>query len=205
VKKVILLIIFFIASITIFTSCGLEYRHALNDSLHNQIEGVWLKDVPSHIIYQDKTYQYVGGDDFFRIGDHWLYEDDVMLSWNGYRYIGYIDEYYSDSLDNPLFIYEERTHNVYFREDYNYLADTFIVEDSDIDIVFEDMFSSKQENVLFTEPIVFTLKSKTNSRIKVMAKMKYINNQYYISFYGSDDIWMAKDVFVGDLRQAGII
>ena len=97
----------------ILSSCGLDYRYSLDESLHYNIDYVYKEDGPSYIIYQGKQYLYVGWGAFLDVGDTFAstfsslsdeYKNDVMLSWNGYRYIWYIDEYYSYTSEKPLFI-----------------------------------------------------------------------------------------------------
>lgn len=184
-----------------FTSCGLDYRYALDESLHNQIEYVRGEDGPSHIIYQGETYRFAGRDNFFRVGSYRQHEEDTLLSWNGERYLGYIDEYYSDGAENPLFIYEERNGAVYFREDYSYETDTFVVGDTGVEIVFADILASKQTDINFDGTIEIALQSKTNSRIRIIADLGRVNDQWYISFFGSDDVWLPSDAFMTILKE----
>ena len=122
-KKVSTLLLICLVLLT-FMSCGLGYRYSLDESLHNQIDLVWNGKEPSHIIYKGVKYTFAETN-FFNLGSH---KDDIMLSWNGNRYFGYINEYYSYTSKNPLFIYHKSW--VFFCDGYEYLTDTFVIENT---------------------------------------------------------------------------
>lgn len=196
-----------ITSITVlmtFTSCGLDYRYSLDENLHNKIQYIPNEDSFSDIVYNGTLYRWAGTTDFFGITRH---DEDVKLSWNGHRYIWYIDEYYSYSADKPLFIYFARTHAyyVYFREDYNYKKDVFTIDDTDSEIVFEDIVSSKCEDVDISYDHWVLLKSKTNSRIEILAWMALSDGKLYLCFDSTHDNWIASDEFIDLLFQEGIL
>ena len=189
------------------TSCGLDYRYSLDESLHNQIECVWGEDNPSHITYQGETYRFAGTLSAFRvhIANDQSHKNDTMLSWNGSRYFWYIDLYYSDRTDRPIFIYEERCHMVYFREDYDYLSDVFIVEGTNEEIVLANVLSVQQKSIDFAHSIEVELHSKQNPRIRMYIELGYLNDQWYLSWPHSDDAWIVSDTFVKMLSQNGVI
>ena len=205
------LIFVLILSLFLLSSCGLDYRYSLDKSLHNKIECVWDDENPSHIVYCGEKYVFVGTTNFFnvdtyRVADnYYLSYEDTPLSWNGYRYFGYIDEYYSDTSENPIFIYNERLGYVYFHENYDYLSDTFVVEGISSEIVWNDIFLDKQEYVDFEKSIEITLYSKQYSRIKTHLKLSCIENQWYASLPDSKEIWTISDEFVEILDENGII
>ena len=180
----------------VFTSCGLDYRYYLDEDLHNQIELVWGEDQPSHIIYQDTKYNYEGTTGQFDCGLGSDY-DDVILSWNGYRYIGYIQEYYSYTSENPLYIFERQGRRVYFREDYDYLTDTFTVNDSDEGIVFQDIFGPKQDYITidYQKYVSIFLRSKQHHSIGVWLDVCRIGEQWVISMSDTNDVWLASEQF----------
>ena len=211
IKKRLMLILILSTFLTL-TSCGLDYRYFLDESLHDQIEFVWEEDGSSHIVYCGDTYVFVGTTNFFRVNayqadvNHYKsYEDDILLSWNGYRYVWYIDEYYSYTTDSPLFIYNERLHWVYFHEDYNYLTDIFVVGDTTAEIVWEDIFGSQQPGFDFVDPVKVLIYSKQCPRIKTYLKLVCIENQWYLSLPDSKTVWTPSDEFIKILSENGII
>lgn len=197
----------------LLTSCGLDYRYSLDKSVHNNIEYVWAKDKNlSYIIYNDDRYMYIGSTGFFHVDTyevadkHYeLFEDDILLSWNGYRYIWYIDEYYSYTLEDPIFIYNERLGDVYFHEDYNYLMDTFVIKDTTSEIVWENMFYSEQPYFDFANPICVIIYSKQCPRINTYLKLVCVENQWYLSLSDHKTVWLASDEFIKILLENGIV
>lgn len=212
VKKRLLLLLLLTQILMIFTSCGLDYRHSLNGSLHNQIEFVWKENDISYVIYQGNKYIFIGTTNFFSVDTYEVdvnsyksYEDDILLSWNGYRYYGYIDEYYSYTLDSPIFIYNARLNWVFFREDYNYIKDTFVIDEIAEEIIWEDIFNSPQNSFDFTDPIKVVLSSKQCPRITTYVKLMCVKNQWYLSLADSEDVWTPSDKFIKILSENGII
>lgn len=211
------------------TSCGLDYRYSLDENLHNKIQHVRTdNDQIASIIYNGVLYKPAGTTDFFGI----LRDDnDVKLSWNGYRYIWYINEFYSYDTDNPLFIYFARSHAyyVYFREDYDYKKDVFTIDGFDNGIVFENIMASKSEEATAVFDSIIAsktedsgipnrsvrLRSKTNDRIEICLWIALSEGKLYLRFdythdYGERDIWtaadwIATDEFYNYLVQTGII
>jgi len=211
VKKGFILVLLITVSV-IFTSCGLDYRYSLDESLHNRIECVWGNEEPSYITYQGDKYLFIGTTNSFRVDTHvdthgysQSYENDVLLSWNGYRYIWYIEEYYSYSSSNPIFIYEERTHSVFFREDYDYSTDMFVIENTDSEIVWADIFHSKQNGFILPNPIRVEVFSKQYPRIRAILKVERIGNQWYIAWPDSNDVWIPSEEFIKILSDNGIV
>ena len=103
-KKIISAIVM-IVFILNFSSCGLGERFALDEDLHNIIEYVYKEErAIDGIRYKDDTY-YVDELGIFKVTNS-LYPsaEDVLISWNGPR-LFYIDCFWSNSTDSPLFIY----------------------------------------------------------------------------------------------------
>ncbi|MBQ8440011.1 MAG: hypothetical protein IJX19_05075 [Clostridia bacterium] len=206
----------FILTVFVFlslTSCGLDYRYSLDESLHNQIEVVKEDDnLAHHLIYQGEKYMFVGDTNLFHVdtyktgtGYYLSYKDDVMLSWNGYRYIWYIDEYYSYTSENPLFIYNERLGWVYFHEDYDYTTDTFVIANTESEIVWKDMFHSQQSSFDFVDTIKVEIYSKQCPRIKTYVRLVRDEKHWYLSLSGSQDVWIASEEFIQILSQNGLL
>ena len=129
---------------------------------------------------------------------------DVFLGWTG-PWWGYHNQYYASQADNPLFIYETRIYRLYFREDYDYRADTFVIKNTDAEIVWKDIFGAEQTRSEFQSPMTVELYSKQCPQIKAVLELEYVHDQWYISLRGSQDIWIASDTFVQILVEYGII
>lgn len=194
-KRVVSVIMLLGIVFTLSSCGGIEYRFRLADDIHEAIEYHAEADPPhfsAYIIYKDVKYLYAGGSSFLQVENK---TDDIMLSWNGSRWVGYIDEYYSYTDDAPTYIYEARNHLVYFREDYNYHSDLFVIENSEDEIAFSDICSAEQEAFVFYHPKKIELRSKTNPRIKVVAEIVSVDDSWYVSFEGTSGVWTPSDMF----------
>ena len=182
-------------------------RNALPKDLHNVINFESVDD-EYFIWYNNELYTHD------KLGmyhlDGWISyprpegEGDILLSWNGFRY-GYIDFYYSYTTESPLFIYEWRLENLYFREDYDYLNDVFIIDGTEREILFSEMFSdyNQYERITKYSANEVNLTSKTNPRIKINFEILKEEDGYYISPYPYK--WKASDTFVEILKDCGLI
>lgn len=213
VKKTLILVVL-ICYCLIFTSCGLDYRYSLDEKLHNQIECVYEEDeafYPSYIVYNGEKYIYVGTLKSFPVStyevddNYYLSYNDTLLGWNGNRYFWYIDEYYSDTADNPIFIYNDRLYLVFFHENYNYLTDVFVIRNTNEEIQFKNILTSKCEYFDFSNPISIEISSKQYPRIKANIKLECINNQWYLSFPDSKEVWIPSDEFIRLLFENNLI
>lgn len=209
-KNIVLILI--ITSILSLSSCGLDYRYSLDENKHNEIEVVMEDEDVTSLIYQDTGYSFVGSTNFFNVmtyetedGYYLSFEDDTLLSWNGNRYIWYIDEYYSYTADNPLFIYNSRLKWVYFREDYDYKLDTFVVEGANSEIVWTNIFDSEAKNIDFTPQKSVVMYSKQCPRIKTSLELSFVNEQWLVRCSDSKAIWIPSDEFLKTLSNNGII
>lgn len=209
-KSIVMLLILFM----IFTlpSCGLDYRHSLDENKHNKIEVITEDGDMTSLIYQDTVYYYVGSTNFFSVttyetedGYYLSYKDDILLSWNGSRYIWYIDEYYSFTTDDPLFIYNERLSWVYFHEDYDYSSDTFVIECTNSEIVWNDIFDLTEANIDFSTQTTVCIYSKQCPRIKTSIELSLVDGQWYVRHPNSQAIYLPSDEFLTILFDNRII
>ena len=210
-KKSIVLILI-ITLILSLSSCGLDYRYSLDEDKHNKIEVVVEDEDVTSLIYQDTEYYFVGSTNFFSVmtyetedGYYLSFEDDTLLSWNGNRYVWYIDEYYSYTDNEPLFIYNSRLEWVYFREDYDYKLDTFVVEGADSEIVWTNIFDSEAKDVDFTPQKNVAMYSKQCPRIKTTLELSFVNEQWLVRCSDSKAIWIPSDEFLKTLSNNGTI
>ena len=211
-KKKILILLLVFWTFLFLTSCGLDYRYSLDKNKHNRIDVIMENDEPTSIIYQDSNYVFVGSTNFFSVNTYntedgycLSYEDDILLSWNGHRYVWYIDEYYSYTTDTPLFIYNSRLEWVYFHENYDYFSDTFVIDNSGSEIIWNDIFISKQTNIDFVSQYKISLYSKQCPRIKTSLEIAFIENQWYLYLPGSQEIWVPSDKFITILSDNSLI
>lgn len=198
------IIILIILVLLAFTSCGgLEYRYSLSENLHNKIK-LFYEDDRLCLLYQEEKYICVGDTNLFDV-DYPYDTDDILLSWNGHRYIWYIDEFYSNTTNNPVFIYNSRLHDVFFHEDYNYFKDVFIVEHTDIEITYEEIFKIEKSGIEYINGNVVVLESKQFPRIKIKLNLVSLEGILHVSLLGSDTAWQCSDAFSDALKENGLI
>lgn len=210
-KKSIVLI-WTLSLILTLSSCGLDYRYSLDENKHNKIEVIMEDEDMTSLIYQDTGYYFVGSTNFFSVmtyetedGYYLSYKDDTLLSWNGSRYIWYIDEYYSYTADDPLFIYNNRLQWVYFHEDYDYALDTFVVEGTNSEIIWNDIFDFTEANVNFTTQTNVCIYSKQCPRIKTSLELSFVDARWYVRYSDSQEIWIPSYEFLKILSDNGIV
>lgn len=192
----------------------------MDEDLHNKIESVRKENVPSYIIYEEQKYIYVGTTNSFIVdrdpNNYFRGYDDVMLSWNGHRYGAVIVDYYSRTADNPIYIYDEFNGFVYFREDYNFTKDTYVIGDTDIEIAWEDIFASKIEQTreLYDREDSVILKSKQDPRIQVRIELTWVNGKWCMilcnmvledNIYSTKSVATPSDEFLQILLKNGLI
>ena len=209
VKFLILLLL----SMLLLSSCESKFSLELDEEKHNKVHYVdEIDGEPEHLIYNNNRYIYVGPLDFFRVTKKeaddeypysFEYEDDVLVGWNGPWYF-YKSFYYSYTTDDPLFIYDR--HEVYFREDYNYLEDVFEIANTLDEIVWQDMFGPEQSKINFVNPTKIIISSKLHPRIKTYLMLECIDNQWYMSLpHYPYSVYTPSDEFLKILSDNGII
>ena len=211
-KKFILLILTAFILLT-FSSCGLDYRHSLDENKHNKIEVFKESDELSYIIYKDDKYVFAGTTNLFNVNTYltedgsytYTYKEDILLSWNGYRYVGYIDDYYSNTADSPLFIYSNRLHEVYFREDYDYHTDTFLIENFSDKILWDNIFGSLLAEINFESQISVKIHSAQYPRIIASIEIACIDGCWYARLPDNSTVYALSSEFVDILSKNEII
>ena len=130
-------------------------------------------------ILEDKEIFFVTTPDLSSVPD----EEDIAISWSGQRF-GYSTVYYSETDENPLFIYTPVSfHDVYFRSDYNYMTDTFCISGTNVEIVPSSIINFDNNIESLTDSYKATAKvrliSKINSRIKCDLEIFEYNDSWY--------------------------
>ena len=137
-------------------------------------------------------------------------EDDVLVSWNSFPLgIGYLDKYYSYTNDNPVFIYISRYDELYLRNDYNYETDTFVIEGSDKEFVFENILSLSNDFFydtfsIYSSQTDITFHSKQYPRLKIQLRLFCVNNIWYAGGDCSDALFVVSNEFL-DMLDTDLI
>lgn len=141
-------------------------------------------------------------------------KEDVLISWESlskYVPVWYLDEYYSYTTDNPIYIHMPRLHSVFLRSDYNYESDIFILEGTERGFVFSETFFASD---FAYDHVLRALYS--HSQDITLYSAQYPQLQMSLSIFCEDGVWYAggghneaifemSDAFVQHLADNGII
>lgn len=206
VKKALLFVLgcFLLCSFASCAMTGIVPDNPYFDENYNEykniVDEISLENGTFRLEYAGNVFLPFSGDEVFVAqSDH-----DIFLGWTG-SWWGYQNQYYAFQTDNPLYIYETRIDRLYFREDYDYRADTFVIKNTSAEIVWKDIFGTEQTRFDFQSPITVELYSKQCSRIKATLELEYVEDHWYVSVPGSQSVWILSDEFVEMLSQSGLI
>lgn len=143
--------------------------------------------------------------------DECITEGDVLISWGclPFGIISYLDRYYSDTADNPVFIYNPRLYELYIREDYNYETDTFVIEGTEQSFVFSDMLTPSYTECTCSfgnhpDSTIITMYSKAYPRLRIKLRV-FCENDTWIAHNPHYDspIFEVSDEFIKILSDNG--
>lgn len=202
-----------------FSSCRLQYLENLKnkilvnspypEEMKGKLQSVNLgNEYGNDLVYKENTYinlasLFIVTDD---LNNKKNVEGDIFLSWDS-NVFGDFLVYYAETEENPLFIYETCSGDIFIREDYDYKSDTFVLEGTDLSIVFSecltetytcsDLMGASHSNEL-------TFVSKTNSRLKLLLKVFEQDGKWYAGGRSNDVFLYASDNLINLLNQENI-
>ena len=202
-----------VALIIIFNCSGcadLKNTPPTYKDLYQKVKVFYQDNEDDYAVYQDIKY-YFDKMHFFDVTEspHYIDEGDILLGWNGLSSgWGYIDYYYSDTSENPLFIYNLRLSEVLFRNDYDYQADIFVLNDTNEKFIFSDAIKDfsfiKDATILYKNSVDIELCSEKYPRLKASLTLFQHNNEWYVSTKHFN-AFSISDEFVDILTQNGYI
>ena len=104
-----------------------------------------------------------------------------------------------------MFIYNSRLKWVYFREDYDYSSDIFVIEGTNSEIIWNDILEFTEVNVDFTTQTNVSIYSKQCPRINTSLELAFVDTRWYARYSDSEEIWIPSDEFLRILSENGII
>ena len=160
-----------------------------------------------HIEYEGHHY-YVDDLSLFEVRKNIreIQEGDVLVGWDSLPFcVGYLDKYYSDTTENPVFIYLSRLPEVYLRSDYDYKADTFVLTGTDHQFVFSDMFTPSNAFSYdfvdhYTDEVDITLYSDMYPRLQISFRIFCKNNIWYAGGNSNFALFEVSDELLGMLN-----
>ena len=178
---------------------GLDYRYSLDENLHNQVKITWNEGGgPAYATYRNEKYIYVGeAYDFVYCASR----NDELLSWNGFRWFWYVTEFYSDRIDDPVFIYTEDY--AFFHEDFDYTSEAYVTLEEGYRFVFCDELTlldsipfSYSLSTTYMRNTNVTLCSESNERIQIRGHLFRYDSVWYFGLDGQRVLFQASDEFV---------
>ena len=163
-----------------------------------------------YLLYQDNKYYETS---IFTVTDNYGIENenDTELGW--YYSFPFSTRFYSENQESPVFIYTiGGDTSTYIGQNYEYHTDTFVVDETDTEIIWKDVFSIEKNDISiekndfhFSNSITVNLYSKQYPRIKTSLKIAFIDEQCYVYVPASQEIWIPSNAFIEILSDNGII
>lgn len=199
-KRVAILLLILVISMTV-SSCSPSSAYGVWEDMCDQypdqkgkVQVISDGESNYHIEYEGQSY-FIDKLNLFSVRDSIpaIHEDDILVGWDSLPFgTWYLDKYYSNTADNPIFIYMSRLPDLYLRSDYKYEADTFILEGTDYSFVFSDMLCRSSDFpynpfTIYSNQTDITLYSKQYPRLKIQLRLFCVDNTWYVGG-GSDAV-----------------
>lgn len=171
---------------------------------YNEAEHITI-DGEHFLIYQGNKY-YPTERQLFEIQSD---KDDVIVSWHFNFPFTAVKTYYSYSKEHPAYIFcDDITNDVWIREDYNYQTDIFVIEETAVEILYENAFEASQIDIdydlYYDDYITFIWHSKEHPKLHIHAKIFYKEDGWYMKLTLDKACQLSQD-FVDLLTKNGII
>lgn len=156
-----------------------------------------------HVEYNGQRYN-LDGLDLFDVGETTfdVPEGDVLVGWDTLPFgLWYLDEYYSDTAEDPVFIYMPRLREVYLRSDYDLEADTFVPEGNNRSFVFSDVLTltgaiSYDSVSHYEGEIPVTLYSKAHPRLRISLRLFCVDGVWYAGGKSDSALFKVSEEFL---------
>ena len=156
-----------------------------------------------HVEYNGQRYN-LDALDLFDVGETTfdVPEGDVLVGWDTLPFgLWYLDEYYSDTAEDPVFIYMPRLREVYLRSDYDYTTDTFVLNGTEHAFVFSDTLTLTGEISYdsvghYEGEIPVTLYSKAHPRLRISLHLFCVDGVWYAGGNSHSALFLVSDVLL---------
>ena len=156
-----------------------------------------------HVEYNGQRYN-LDALDLFDVGETAfdVPEGDVLVGWDTLPFgLWYLDEYYSDTAEDPVFIYMPRLREVYLRSDYDYTTDTFVLNGTEHSFVFSDVLTltgaiSYDSVSHYEGEIPVTLYSEAYPRLRISLRLFCVDGVWYAGGNSHSALFLVSDVLL---------
>ena len=136
------------------------------------------------IVYNDINYYNIERN-IFKTSNYVYPSDDesrIVVGWHYNLPFSAVRIYYSYTSDNPDYIigYNE----VYMKDGYDYKSDIFVIEDTDIGIVFSDAFKEKKvkiNKIYENTKVSFNWQSQRHTELMTKLDIILFDDVYYVN------------------------
>ena len=183
----------FLLLLLMLQSCSLINRfYGFTPEFEGKLEYVYAENergelIEDGAIYMDTLY-YKHHDSLIQLDEE---NATILLAWN--LAWPYTWAYYSYQEETPLYIISSMSHELYFRHDYDFFSDTYIIEGTDVEILLCDAISEDDPklsdiahlgaNFSLTFSDKYILRSQTNSALYLYLYLLYYENKWYAMNY----------------------
>jgi len=135
------------------------------------------------------------------------YKDYVLVSWNFNFPISVKREYYSYSTESPDFIVDDSIdRTVWFNESYDFKQETFVIENTEIEIAYCDAFENERINLNYqVDTQSFYWHTKTHYALRTRVDVFCVDDIYYMSIPRTEYSYKISEPFLDLLIENKII
>lgn len=204
-RKIAILLMTF--SLLVFTSSCTNYHHGLEKDKKDII----VQNKAGVIEFQGETYYQLEDNIFatYSVADkETRYANFILISWSyNFPFTGVI-EYYSYSLESPNFIAEPNVENtIWFKSSFDYQTEIFVVENTEIEVIFSSAFKNDKINTVPTKDSVQTFfwHAKSYPSLRTQVNIFSIDGIYYLEIPNMEEIYQISDDFLSLLIANEVI
>lgn len=204
IKILIKVVLILVAAVVVVAVATAIIDHA-NSIMHGELE--WAESPDG-----DEGYLIYHGNSYYP-SNRWLrsnlQETDVQIGWQyGFPFPNFY--YYTDGTEAPLYIYSDNggiSREIFVRSDYDFKKQTYFVERTDIEFVFEEAFIQTENNTgshnkISDVSVLLFLKDEPRLDICIFLCQADDGTWFFIK---SGERYVLSDDFVSALKQNNII
>ena len=178
----------FLALVLMLQSCSLiRSIYGFTPELEGKLDYVYTEDdkgrlIENGAIYMDTLY-YKHHEKLIQVDKE---DPSILITWNPAG--AYTWAYYSYQEETPLYIYGNMANELFFRNDYDFFTDTYILEGTDAEILLcnemKELYERPQEILnAFLPYVEMKLRSKTHPALYLQFQLMYYMDRWYMEIY----------------------
>lgn len=134
--------------------------------------------------------------------------DLILLSWSyNFPFTGVIT-FFSYSTESPNFIVEPDVEDtVWFKESFDYQKEIFVVENTEIEVIFSSVFTDKKIKTTpgLYDPQSFYWHAKSYNSLRTKVEVFKLGDNYYMNIPNMSESYQISEPFLDSLIAHGVI